>query len=398
MSSCSKDPFMKCMGKFILLLAVLPFVSCGGPNGEKGNACVVVDFIGAQERTVYMDEVFDSVEIVPLETSSSCLLTGEPFVLALTDSFVVLSNSTREAFLFDWASGRFVHRIGRQGNGPNEYFYLVFDACFDRYNDVIYANRGNKWIGLSIKGDGVGDLVCKPKMSEEEGFLGIINPYRLNDSLYIGYVNNLTGDEKLKLVVFNREGNVVQTYPNQLRYFMERPFMASFCPGYFYKYDTELCFYGGVYKDTIYTVERGRLSPKYAITLNEKSPYKALEASEHESKKFNYLVRMMEYEPYLLFSHFGREEVGTGVGFYDKKKRKTVRSKKTDGGFVSRDGKGPSFFFRYMDDRGYVVGYWTATQWIDFLEKHGQPESFSESLLNIKYDDNPILVVARVKK
>ena len=59
MSSCSKDPFMKCMGKFILLLAVLPFVSCGGPNGEKGNACVVVDFIGAQERTVYIDEVFD---------------------------------------------------------------------------------------------------------------------------------------------------------------------------------------------------------------------------------------------------------------------------------------------------------------------------------------------------
>lgn len=347
MSKYPKDLFVECMSKSVLLLAILSFVSCGSPNREKDNVCIVVDFIGAQERSIYMDEIFDQVEIVPLETSSSCLLTGEPFVLALTDSFIVLSNSTREAFLFDRASGRFVHRIGRQGNGPNEYFYLIFDACFDRYHDVIYANKGNKWIGLNIKDNIVGDLVYKPKMSDKEGILSVINPYRLNDSLYIGYVNNLTGEEKLKLVVFNREGEVIRIYPNLFQYYMEQPFMASFCPGYFYKYDTELCFYGGVYKDTIYTVEEDRLYPKYAIALNEKSPYKALGTSEHESKDFNYLVRMMEYESYLLFSYFGKEEIGTGVGFYDKEKKETVRSEKADGGFVFRGSKGPSFFFRY---------------------------------------------------
>lgn len=381
----------------VILICILLLTSCNDLEQKDGSLCITIDFIGAQQRCIYMDEIFDRIEIVPLETSSSCFLTGEPYVLALTDSFIVLSNSTRKAFLFDRKSGCFIHEIGKKGSGPNEYYYLLFDACFDQYHELLYANKGNKWIGMNIKDNIVGDFVHKPKMRGKDGILSVINPYRLNDSLYIGYVNNLTGEEKLKLVVFNREGEVIRHYWNSLQYNMDKKELISFCPGYFYNYDTDICFYGGAYKDTIYTVSENLLSPKYAIALNEKSPYEVLGSSEYKSRDFNYLIHMMEYKSYLLFSYFEKGNLESGIGFYDKKREKTVRSGKTDGGFVFRGNERPPFFFRYMNDKGYVVGYWTAIQWIEFLEKYGQSLRVPEYLSNIKNDDNPIMIIAHVK-
>lgn len=372
--------------------------SCNGDGRRNEDTCVHVDFVGAERRTLYVEEVFDCVEIIPLETSYSCLLTEEPLVLALTDSFVVLSNMMRDAFLFDRRDGRFVQQVGKRGNGPDEYYFLVFDVCFDQYHNILYTNKGDRWIGINIRNNKVEDRVFRPKISDKDGILSIINPYRMNDSLYIGYVNNLTGKEKLKLVVFNRNGEVVKYYSNTLLYEMEKEELISFCPGYFYHYGADFYFYGGLYKDTLYTVKEDGLFPKYAIALNEKSPYETLGTSEYESNDYHYLIRMMEYEPYLLFSYFEKNKLGPGVGLYDKKRNRTLRSESEDGGFVFRDCKVPSFFPRYMDDNGYVVGYWTSAQWMGFGEKQKNLIKIPDDLFSVNEDNNPILIIAHIKK
>lgn len=389
---------MKFATFFSLIIIIGYFLSSCNDSGQKDeNTYVHVDFMGAERKKLYVEDIFDSVEIIPLETSYSCLLADEPSVLAVTDSFIVLSNMMREAFLFNRKDGRFVQQVGKRGNGPDEYYFLVFDACFDQYNNLLYANRGDRWIGINIRNNKVEDRVFRPKISDKEGILSVVNPYRMNDSLYIGYVNNLTGKENLKLVVFNRNGEVVQTYSNTLFYQIEKEETIFFCPGYFYHYGADLHFYGGLYKDTLYTVKEEGLYPKYAIALNEKSPYETWGTSEYDSHDFHYLLHMMEYEPYLLFSYFEKDRLGPGVGLYDKKRNRTLRSESKDGGFVFREGKVPSFFPRYMDDNGYVVGYWTSTQWMDFLEKQKDLIKIPDTLFSVKEDDNPVIIIATLK-
>ena len=68
-----------------------------------------------------------------------------------------------------------------------------------------------------------------------------------------------------------------------------------------------------------------------------------------------------------------------------------------DGGFLFRQEIVPPFFFRYMDESGYVAGYWTAQEWNEFVEKQTRLDSVPENLKNVKIDDNPIMVIAHVK-
>lgn len=79
------------------------------------------------------------------------------------------------------------------------------------------------------------------------------------------------------------------------------------------------------------------------------------------------------------------------------KKDDSFMFKRRSGSFF-RDDSYPPFYPRYMDEEGTVAGYWTAPEWLEFVEEHAGTVDIPENLRNVKYDDNPILVVARVKK
>ena len=79
------------------------------------------------------------------------------------------------------------------------------------------------------------------------------------------------------------------------------------------------------------------------------------------------------------------------------KKDDSFMFKRRSGSFF-RDDSYPPFYPRYMDEEGTVAGYWTAPEWLEFVEERVGTVDIPENLRNVKYDDNPILVVARVKK
>lgn len=50
--------------------------------------------------------------------------------------------------------------------------------------------------GINIETNKVEERVKKPYFTNLKIAGGVDNPYRLNDSLYMGYINNITGDIK----------------------------------------------------------------------------------------------------------------------------------------------------------------------------------------------------------
>ena len=214
----------------------------------------------------------------------------------------------------------------------------------------------------------------------------------------MGYINNVTGDIKYKITIFNKNGESVRLYPNGLLYSKKNTDKFYYPSGYFYRYKNDLCFYSGIIMDTIYTAKDTSLQIRYVFHFNEQSfPYEKMDSPEFRILDYCSLNRLMEYDHKLLFT-YRAGSFDEGVGFYDKDRKTTVLCSKEDQAISFRDENYPPFYPRYMDEEGNVAGYWRASEWLDFVEEHEGTINIPENLQDVKFDDNPILVIARMKK
>ena len=336
------------------------------------------------------------IEVIPLETNPDCLLQEYPRIAGVTDDYLLLKNDFVGACLFDRKGGYFIHNVGKRGQGPNE--YTLVGGPFCKENNRMYADRGNAWMGIDIETNKVEERVKKPHFTNLKIAGGVDNPYYLNDSLYVGYINNITGDIKYKIAVFNKNGEAVQLYPNRLFYPKKNQNEFIYVSGNFYRHKNDLCFYSGIVMDTIYTVKDTCPQARYVFHFNKKRlPYENMDFPEFRTLDYTTLRRFMEYDRILLFT-YRAGDFGEGVGFYDKDKKAVVLCPKEDRAILFRDDSYPPFYPRYMDEEGNVAGHWTASEWLEFVEEHAGAVDIPENLRDVKYDDNPILVVARVKK
>lgn len=383
--------------KWYFFILFLYFCSCSSfEKNTDETAPVEIDFYAAGKRCIYMDELFDKIEVIPLETTPDCLLQEYPRIAGITDKYLLLKNDFVGARLFARKDGHFIHNIGKKGQGPDE--YLVVGGTFCKEKNLMYADRGNIWMGIDIETNQVEERVKKPSFTDLKIAGGVDNPYRLNDSLYVGYINNITGDIKYKIAVFNRNGEAVHVYPNDLLYAKRNLNNFVYVPGNFYRHKNDLCFYSGIVMDTIYTIKETSLQERYVFHFNKKRlSYENMDSPECNLLDYTTLMRFMEYDHTLLFT-YRSGDFDKGVGFYDKDKRMTVISLKEEPAIHFRDETYPPLFLHYMDEEGNVAGYWTASEWLEFLEEHAGAVDIPESLRGVKYDDNPILVVARVKE
>lgn len=384
--------------KWYCLISLVLFCSCSDSLEKSAdeNEPITIDFYAAEKRRIYMDELFDKIEVIPLETTQDCLLQEYPGISGVTDDYLLLTNFFVGARLFDRKDGHFIHNVGKKGQGPDEYFLVGGTFC--KGKNLMYVDKENAWLGVDIETNKVEERVKKPRFTNVKFAGGVSNPYRLNDSLYIGYINNVTGDIKYKITIFNKDGESVRLFPNRLLYLKKNMDKFYYPSGHFYHYKNDLCFYSGIVMDTIYTVKDTCLQTRYIFHFNENSfPYEKMDSPEFRILDYCSLNRMMEYDRNVLFT-YRAGNFGEGVGFYDKNKKTTVLCSKEDRAIYFRDENYPPLYPRYMDEEGNVAGLWTASEWLEFVEEHAGMVDIPENLRNVKYDDNPILVVARVKK
>ena len=112
--------------KNILILVgglMLAAMSCG----RKGAQDSGVIEVSLTDGRIEWEELFDSIHVVPLETSDSVLLTGAGRTVIWGGDMYILNRD--RVFRFD-SLGHFKNSIGRVGNGPEEYLY-AYDFEFN---------------------------------------------------------------------------------------------------------------------------------------------------------------------------------------------------------------------------------------------------------------------------
>lgn len=88
-----------------------------------------------EQQEVSVSDLFDRLEVIPLETNDSCLLMWPDKVLCHDGYYEVFDRKHPALFVFD-KDGRFVRKVGRKGDGPEEYTE-IYDAIHDSRNGDI---------------------------------------------------------------------------------------------------------------------------------------------------------------------------------------------------------------------------------------------------------------------
>lgn len=320
--------------------ASLLLTACGGKkSGEQALSETVFDLEypvtisfakGIEtEQEVLLSEIAKEVKIVPLETKTECLVAKvSQGMIQMVDHNLFIPCS--EGLLQFTDDGKFVRSVVKRGQGPGEYSIIRFIATNDRLKQIYIMDNG-RVLTYTVDGDYAGE--SKIPFCWQFTLLG--------DSTYVGYFYNNTGQKKDRLVLVNRQGEILKAFPqydqftiaNGLNYYLWGRYDR-----YVYSFKGEACC-KEYYNDTVFTVTSEQLQPRYILDLGKykipkerrfellegnwqaySEPAQAyLRPDFHETSKWVFL-------PYTSWDVTNKDELPR-LALYDKKKRTCYKVK-----------------------------------------------------------------------
>ena len=405
--------FMKQKNKIFvvfLLLVLLCLYACEKEKESLSVDGLVIDLTTAIHKPIFYSDVFDKIEYIKLETTPDCLIESNSYV-HLTDKYIVaFYHKSQSAYLFDRKTGKFIKQIGRMGQGPNEYNVLSV-PIFDESESILYFDRKKDWIGYHIE-TGNSSVIKQPVTFErsvlEHNIIisSIKNFIKIDSTAYLGYVNNIGGNDSIRLVVFDKAGFVINTFPNfqtfEPYYKGTDQLGISFKPiiGQFYQYQSSFYFKEETYNDTIYKLTRDSIIPHISFFLGDKQPpYQLLGSSEGEIHDYFNVHVIGECDKHIFFHYYYNRE--RYFGYFDKTKKQTFVSNSLENGialFINDMDDAPSSSLIFINNKGERFGLLNAERLANHLENKRGINPRLQHLKNIEYDDNPVVVIATHKK
>jgi hypothetical protein len=391
---------------FLFLICLLFLFAC--ESKEKTPEFIStsqINIIEATRRPVFLSEFFEDLEYIKLETNEKCLFDKRGASVYLTSKYVIITYfKTNSAYLFDRNTGKFIKQIGRRGQGPNEYISLVNAGAFDEKEQILYFDRLTEWIGFHIETDEI-SIVKKPRILNEKiynrSISKVANFFKIDSDTYVGYANNFTGSDSIKLVFFNRNGDVQRTEPNHQTYQKaendpSRIKLSVNC-GQFYTLNNSLYFKEAAYNDTIFRITPDSLSTHLTFfTGNKQFQYRFRELKTFSIQDYYIVDLLAEKDAYVFFDYWYKREYY--LGFFNKDTGETVICENKDGTSYFVNDFDNIFHFRSAGSNSVGEFYYLiAADYVTSCFQDKKPKSAKlQPLLNTKEDDNPILVIATI--
>jgi len=403
-----------CINIKTLVFFFLFFFSFSFSNEE--DEIITIDLTKSIEGDIPMSIFFNDVEYIKLETTKECLLVNPS--IYVTDSYIIASNVFKDAYLFDRKTGKFIHEISRYGQGPDDYLYSLGMNGFNEKYKLLFFYNFDHWRGIDIETNKLKVVVKNPafleKYNKENKYRNINLPHILNDSIFIGYTNNVTGRIPYLLILFNKDGEVLKEFPNYVFHDhigMELPFNQ----GIFYAYNNNLYFKDQDYNDTIYKIEENKLTPHIVFNLGDKKPkppttttnIKGITIADINNGKW-YISYAQETKKYVFFKYEVRGGLGlTGTdnssfsGYYDKKTQQVYTTNhRKNSGYINDLDNFLDFRIYSSNNNGEFFGAIEAEKITDYMKKNKNNPIWSKinNITEIQEDDNPIVVIAKIRE
>ena len=394
---------------FIVVLLLLLLLSC--KDKKDFPKVLTIPIKDVTIRPLLSNDIFTQIEYIPLETLPECLLVENSMEVYATDKYIVTNNSMFRsgAYLFDRQTGKFLYEIGKKGQGPDEYNF-IYPYPFNEEYELFYVIRFLQRIGINIGTNKVVEKVFNPVSSnsvfDKINYLAtsIVNIFKMDSIHYIAYINNDSGDNPDLLVIFGQEGNIIKTYPNHQKYIKYIESISEFNPGIFYKYDNQLYFQEYFYNDTVFQINLDTIMPHIIFDLGKMKP-NSLERQNNDYNKNCYWIEYVhETTNYIFFKYSSGSRYAIWDGYYDGYYNKetgelvaALSISKELRGFVNENDIYPPFSIASINQSEEIIGIIPPTNMLDYIEKNKQIV-YPSKLNSLQVDDNPVIVIAKLKK
>ena len=378
------------MKNIIYLISMLLLYSCGNnaqtktetqteTEPETTDILPVLDIEYAYEHgdqvnpSFLWNDLIENVRFIPLETKKECLIGGgSSAILAKNDSLIiVMTLGQKPTFLFD-STGRFIKTIALPGKGPGEIFgillevypftnhpYLMFNAM---YQNVIKDLNGN----LIREFKGVHRLLYP----HGSGFVHINQYDRFpNDSTFLCFTDS-SGNIIKELKEPPKEKRI---NPNLL----DTPFNGTDYRYLFFT-DNKLRLLKS-YNDTLYRItEDQTIKPHLILSRGKYTPI----VGEKDQKRLG--LKYSEAGPYSLIYTSGVFHI------WNRETGKLITSRKFD-------VYNPDSYIKYrLPNNQLITVYFQSVQNGKLVFEARFNDIYE--YLNLKEDDNPVIMIADLKK
>lgn len=379
----------------VLLLGLLCILYSCNLTHDAFNQGVVVNLSEIREEVIPMSKIFSDVEYIILETKRESVFDYWADLYVTDDQIIIVDE---RALLFDRHTGMFLREISRKGRGPNEYMTTMRNS-FDKSSKVIYFNQGNRFMGINIENDNV-EYIKNPISEQYKnttfGSHVIMNLAKMDENHIFAFVNNISGNDTIKGILFNSEGTVIRSFPNYLSYEKTGTRLGMY-PAMYYYFNEKL-FFKEPFNDTVFHVDKDHLAPVFSFSLGHLSQTYEKQY-EKQRKDFININRITETKGFIFFSYWINHV--TYGGYYCKKTGKTFVCKNrnpSESGFVNDFDKAGSFrpLVGVSDDT--VAGFIDAGVFYKSkkeLMKSGK--IVSHKLEELSSESNSIVAIAKLK-
>ena len=340
--------------------------------------------IGKSPKEMMLSELAADIKYIPLETTDDCLINNEFYIMQYTGEDIITSG----IFHFN-KEGKFLNRIGRKGQGPEEYLQGLF-AFGDWKNKLLYVQNWTSMTCYTFDGKFVRSV---PAPKQNMGAAGLF------DENHLLYSNDMYFADKQNPVqlylIDSRTGKTAGKWRGLLEdnkkyglILTSRDFMYHYAGQLYFKPALENVIYKMV------SPKKRQLAYKFDcsgkdidVSVNEADP----------NKRFQFLsVYWVKETDKYLFVNYGMREISR-LGIYDK-------AKGTFTNIAIKDNLAGGYDIHpawTSDDKHLIMTYFP----IGILKE----KRCSESLLperkkeldklakHIKEDDNPVVVAVTMQ-
>jgi hypothetical protein len=336
----------------------------------------------------------DTVIYIPLETTKESLIQGIKD-LWISDSIILVSCWKNGLMMFS-RDGKFIRRIGKQGKGPGEYLSIF---SFDVVRDTIYVSSTGRAGFLRYTLDG--NFCDEIKLSYQPVYFSTTA-----DGKLVCYFQ--TGG---KILVYNKAFNNPDTITVEYNVTQGRHYytIMSATLAYLQKTSSGLLF-NSYLNDTTWNISGTKKEPAYIFDLKDKLPYdKQVEFSNgdfqrwHDAIKQYHYVHPIPFPAWTLIFQLNWSTTECDAIYLNNNKTNEIRKYNTSYIYDDIAGKLKLSYINYIYNRDYLVALTDPDDVFEAQEENKtegvKPSTaYSNQLKKIKEDDNPILVLMKVKK
>ena len=376
------------MRTYIFIMAIgLLLASCNSPTTSDLPYLIDLQNGITNISSVPLSSIGKSLEYVPLETDTSCLIQTISNA-SLTDSFIFVSDYDR-LLKFD-NKGNFLKHIGTKGRGPGEYPSLG-NFLVDDVNKEIFILSGRIVLVFDFEGNFIRDFKidapCRQFILDQNGEL-IFHPFNLphagTDTVYSWYITDRKGVVRTRLVNTLKRTN--------------KGVIVPVSPLYMYNKTHHFMEFG---IDTLYGYRNDKKIPYAIFNLGNLKfpPDPAMDEVPGINGKI-WINEIKETEK-LFFVNLWRDlSDSISNSIYDKSSSSFTVLK--TGGFTNDIDGGLTFWPKKIINENLFLDYADAFQLITYERKMHPDKSepstpFSEAVKQLSETSNPVLIILKNK-